>query len=135
MIVSMLDYYYNVLYQDQFQELFGHLDIGKNPTSERNSFLVFRISFSSLSTENVSAFRQSLNDRLNGAVRDFKKTYEAMFGTSIHKIKVNERNGISSFGSLADFISNSKFRNKVNSTINFSCISSLMNMIIRLIRH
>ena len=117
MIVSMLDYYYNVLYQDQFQELFGHLDIGKSPTSEKNSFLVFRISFSSLSTKNVDSFEQSLNDRLNGAVRDFKETYQSLFEKSIDKIILNESNGVESFISLTDFIKRSKFRSKVDLNI------------------
>ena len=113
MIVSMLDYYYNILYQDQFQELFGHLDIGKSPTSERNSFLVFRISFSSLNTKDVDSFEESLNGTLNMAVKKFINTYQSKFVTSIQNIEL-KNDGVLSFTSLADFISNSKFRNKVN---------------------
>ena len=114
MIISMLDYYYNILYKDQFQELFGHLDIGKNPTSERNSYLVFSISFSSLNTKNVDSFKQSLNDTINGVIRDFKDTYFPIFGDIIDKILINEHNGVESFASLTNFVKRSKFRNKVN---------------------
>ena len=110
----MLDYYYNILYKDQFQELFGHLDIGKNPTSERNSYLVFSISFSSLNTKNVDSFKQSLNNTINDTVENFKNNYKSIFGTSLREIKINKTDCISSFGSLTEFVKRSKFRKKVN---------------------
>ena len=114
MIVSMLDYYYNISYKDQFQELFGHLKIGKEPTGEKSSFLVFRISFSSLETDSVASFKHSLNDRLNGAVRDFKNTYKSIFKDQIEEIILNEHNGVESFTSLTDLVKKSKFRSKVS---------------------
>jgi hypothetical protein len=132
MVVSMLDYYYNLLYKSRFDELFGHLEIGKKPTKERNSFLVFRISFSSLDTENVASFKQSLNGTLNYAVERFKNIYTPIFGASIEKIKVNENDAILSFTSLTDFVANSEFRSKViPPTLILSCTFSLMNMIIQ----
>lgn len=114
-IVSMLDYYYNILYESRFDELFGHLEIGKNPTEKRNAFLVFRISFSSLDTRNCDTLRRSLDNTINGAVAAFKWAYEPVFGTSIEEIKVNATNAISSFASLANFVAKSKFRSKVTS--------------------
>jgi hypothetical protein len=136
MVVSMLDYYYNILYKDRFEELFGHLEIGKKPTSEKNSFLVFDISFSSLETDSVASFKQSLNDRLNGAVTDFKDAYESIFGENIHKIQVHPSNGIESFTSLLDFVKKTEFRSKVTPILlNCSCIFSLMNTTIQSTRH
>jgi hypothetical protein len=123
LIVSMLDYYYNILYKDQFQRLFGHLEIGKKPTEEKNSFLVFRISFSSLDTENVGSFKQSLNGTLNYAVERFKNIYTPIFGASIEKIRVND-DAILSFTSLTDFVSNSEFRSKVHQQRSFLVIHS-----------
>jgi hypothetical protein len=121
MVVSMLDYYYNILYKERFEELFGHLEIGKNPTSERNSFLVFDL-LSSVNTKNVESFEQSLNDRLNGAVTDFKDAYESFFGENIHKTQVHPSNGIESFTSLLDFIKKTEFRSKVTPYLFiFSC--------------
>jgi hypothetical protein len=35
----MLDYYYNILDKKRFEELFGHLETGKNATRERIRFL------------------------------------------------------------------------------------------------
>ena len=113
MIVSMLDYYYNILYKGQFKKLFGHLYIGKNPTSERNTFLVFRISFSNLSTMNIHSFERSLNDAINDAVRDFMVVYKE-FGSITKNIIVNQNNGISSLTSMTNSIKNSEFRSKVN---------------------
>lgn len=36
----MLENYYDINKKNKFEELFGDLYIGKNPTEERNSFLV-----------------------------------------------------------------------------------------------
>jgi hypothetical protein len=113
MLVSMIDYYYNVLYKNRFNELFGHLRIGKSPTGGQNLYLVFRISLSNLNTENVESFEQSLNDTINNAVKRFKIDYEKVFGSSIESINVCESNGISSFTSLTDFVSKSEYRSKV----------------------
>ncbi|MEA3332096.1 MAG: AAA family ATPase, partial [Pseudomonadota bacterium] len=38
LVLSMLENYYDVAKTDQFDEIFGHLAIGKNPTPLRNSY-------------------------------------------------------------------------------------------------
>jgi hypothetical protein len=43
---SLLECYYDVNRRDRFDELFGHTDIGSDPTSSRNSHLVLRLDFS-----------------------------------------------------------------------------------------
>jgi plasmid replication initiation protein len=111
---------------------FGHLEIGKNPTEEKNSFLVFRISFSSLNTKNVESFEQSLNKSLNSAVRDFKNAYESIFTGDMDKILLDEGDGVESFKSLTDFVKKSEFRSKVTGlTLISSYTFLLMNMIIQ----
>ena len=40
LLLSMLEHYYDVAMADRFQALFGHLDIGKNPTPLRNQFFM-----------------------------------------------------------------------------------------------
>ncbi|MEI6387410.1 MAG: AAA family ATPase [Spirochaetota bacterium] len=44
----MLDCYYDIRRKEKFEELFGHLDIGRNPTGERNSYMVLRLNFSTV---------------------------------------------------------------------------------------
>ena len=42
---SMLSCYYDMLRTDQFQELFGDLYIGKNPTPRKNGYAVMEFDF------------------------------------------------------------------------------------------
>ena len=44
--LSMLQNYYDVKQKEKFDQLFGDLYIGKNPTPERNSYLVLNLDFS-----------------------------------------------------------------------------------------
>ena len=41
--LSMLENYYDINKKDKFESLFGNLYIGKNPTPERNSYLLQQI--------------------------------------------------------------------------------------------
>jgi len=50
LFLSMLEYYYDIKRKDQFEELFGNLYIGKNPTSERNQYMILSFDFSSVDT-------------------------------------------------------------------------------------
>jgi hypothetical protein len=112
MIISMLEYYYDIIWKNEFENIFGHLEIGKNPTEERNTFLVFKISFSSLNTSSVDGFQRSMYNTINDSVKDFKEKYKNIFEKEIEAIILNE-NAIDSFSSLSNFVKNGKFRSKV----------------------
>ena len=51
LIVSMLQYYYDVAFADRFDELFGGTDIGANPTDGRGKYLALYFDFSGVSKE------------------------------------------------------------------------------------
>ena len=46
--ISVLHHYYDVQFKDEFDTLFGKYYIGKNPTPNRNSYVVLRIQFSGI---------------------------------------------------------------------------------------
>lgn len=46
----MLECYYNIRQQDQFEELFGQTYIGRHPTPARNSYFVLHLDFSIIET-------------------------------------------------------------------------------------
>jgi len=46
LLLSMLSYYYDVNYAEDFETLFGKLAIGKNPTQYHNQYLVMKWDFS-----------------------------------------------------------------------------------------
>ncbi|MDM8536984.1 AAA family ATPase [Desulfobacterales bacterium HSG17] len=48
LLCRMLECYYNVLQKDEFEELFGHTWIGRNPTPLRNSFFILHLDFSTV---------------------------------------------------------------------------------------
>ena len=43
--MSMLHHYYDINAADKFERLYGNLYIGKNPTSNRNKYLVMNLNF------------------------------------------------------------------------------------------
>ena len=51
LIVSMLQYYYDVAFADRFEELFGGTDIGASPTDEHGRYLALYFDFSGVSKE------------------------------------------------------------------------------------
>lgn len=46
--LSMLENYYDINKKDQFEQLFGNLYIGQNPTPERNAYLVIHLNFAEI---------------------------------------------------------------------------------------
>ena len=51
LLVSLLEYYYDVAFADRFDELFGGTDIGVNPTEERGKYLALYFDFSAISKD------------------------------------------------------------------------------------
>ena len=62
--VSMLEHYYDVRFKDQFQELFGKTEIGRNPTPLANSFLVLSLDFSTITLGTVAEIERSFTTKL-----------------------------------------------------------------------
>jgi len=113
LLVSMLEHYYDIKYKDQFQDLFGHLYIGQegSTTPEHNSYLVLTLDFSSLNTASVEEFKASLNRTINESIEGFKFDY----GDYLKKeVKLYKEDATSSFQSLCNAVSRSKFANKVD---------------------
>ena len=89
---SMLSCYYDMLRTDSFQELFGDLYIGKNPTPRKNSYAVMEFNFSGLDTGNPEKFVNSFNGKVQILVQRFLKKYESVFEQSDVLIGNIERN-------------------------------------------
>ncbi|MFW6351774.1 MAG: AAA family ATPase, partial [Bacteroidota bacterium] len=52
LFVSMLGHYYDKVGESKFDELFGDLYIGKNPTPLKNSYYVLKFNFSGINIQN-----------------------------------------------------------------------------------
>lgn len=72
LFISMLENYYDINKKDKFEELFGDLYIGKNPTEDKNSFLVWKISFAGIDAEHgEDELRKSFNIKVMYSVKKF----------------------------------------------------------------
>ena len=91
---SMLSNYYDMLRSDRFQELFGGLYIGENPTPRKNSYAVMEFDFSGLDTTSPENFMKSFNIKVQLLVQQFLKRYESVFEHSDTLIGNIEKNQI-----------------------------------------
>ncbi|MEZ4714041.1 MAG: AAA family ATPase [Caldilineaceae bacterium] len=71
LLCSILRYYYDRKYADQFEELFGHTWIGQHPTGQQNQYLVLYFNFSTIATgptiQDIDmSFRRQCNNFLHG---------------------------------------------------------------------
>ncbi len=77
LFLSMLSNYYDVNNKDEFEELFGKLYIGKNPTPKKTSYFVLRLDFANIATDKgkanlIDTFEKSVFD----SVEDFMNKYK-----------------------------------------------------------
>ncbi len=81
---STLECYYDIQRKDRFQELFGDLEIGQNPTPSRNSYMVLRLNFSKVQvSEKISELERNFKDVILGDLRVFLDQYRNYFGESV----------------------------------------------------
>jgi hypothetical protein len=77
LVLSMLENYYDVAKAKQFELLFGHLAIGKTPTSKHNQYFVMNWDFSTVdSTGSAEDIRQRLHNHINGCIEHFIVCYK-----------------------------------------------------------
>lgn len=77
LFLSMLSNYYDVNNKDAFQELFGELYIGKNPTSKKTSYFILRLDFANIATDKgksnlIDTFEKSVIDSVEDFVNKYK---------------------------------------------------------------
>ncbi len=58
--LSMLEHYYDINEAKNFEELYGNLYIGKNPTPERNKYLVIKLNFAVVNAE-LNNYKEGLD--------------------------------------------------------------------------
>lgn len=76
LMINVLHAYYDVNYADEFDVLFGGLDIGKNPTPMHNQYLILKFNFSAVNPAKDKV-EESFNEKVLTTIRIFTKTYES----------------------------------------------------------
>ena len=70
LLLSMLEHYYDVNRADQFEALFGHLAIGRNPTPLHNQYFVMKWDFSLVKAQgDLKDIEAALYQHVNTAIR------------------------------------------------------------------
>ena len=78
-LVSMLEHYYDVARQGQFDEIFGGLWVHEHPTPERNHYLVLVLDFSGVATDGgPGALRRSFLEKVKVRVHHFCFKYRTL---------------------------------------------------------
>ncbi|MCP4219745.1 MAG: AAA family ATPase, partial [bacterium] len=77
---TTLEYYYDINEADHFDELFGHTDIGKNPTPSHNQFMIFSLDFSIVDTSgDIEDIRHRFNQQCNTSLQIVLGRYKKYF--------------------------------------------------------
>ena len=77
--LSMMYYYYGIEHKDQFETLFGDLDIGKNPTPLRNTYMVLRFQFAGINVDTDESTYRGFLYNVKTGVGSFMETYTDYF--------------------------------------------------------
>ncbi|MDM8521214.1 AAA family ATPase [Anaerolineales bacterium HSG6] len=98
LLLSILENYYDLAKADRFEELFGSLAIGQNPTPSHNQYFVMKWDFSMVNPRgDVDRIEQFLYDHINQQIRTFAIKYRDYLS---YEIEINPTNGLASFQSL-----------------------------------
>ncbi len=78
LLLSMLANYYDVAKADEFDRMFGPLEIGKQPTPWHNQYFMLQWDFSCVDPSgDAQEIKRSLYNHINGCIEDFALYYQA----------------------------------------------------------
>jgi len=76
LLISMLEYYYDIKYKEQFAEIFKDTYILNNPTPLKNSLHIMKFDFSAV---DVTEYKQSFKANLHDVIDKFIANYQLDF--------------------------------------------------------
>ena len=97
--LSLLENYYDIARASEFDKLFGHLAIGKQPTPRRNRYFILKWDFSIVNAQgNAEEITQKLHQYLNACTKDFFSRYRDFLSKS--ELEIEEDNAVVGFLSV-----------------------------------
>jgi len=75
LLVSQLRYYYGLEHKDYFDNIFGNYYIGKNPTSNANTYHVLHFDFSRIDTTTSEKTFQGFLENVKDGIKEFIEQY------------------------------------------------------------
>ena len=79
LFVDMLKTYYDLNEKDNFEKYFGDLAIGKNPTPDRNRYMVLNLDFSQVGGMGGEGLHEKFANYVNASLDDFIGRYRSHF--------------------------------------------------------
>jgi hypothetical protein len=108
LLISMLENYYDLKRGEQFNTLFGHLSIGRNPTSLHNQYLILKWDFSAVNpVGDAQQIVHALHRYINRRIEAFADYYEDYLS---HKIDIVQKDSFDSFQSLLIAVQKTPYR-------------------------
>ncbi len=103
LMLNMLAAYYDVAMKDSFDELFGGLYIGDNPTEERNKYLILKFNFSGIDPDETKV-QDSFNTNVLDTLVSFAKKYKDLLPEGTASKIANETKSNDAFTKLTNII-------------------------------
>lgn len=121
LFLSMLSNYYDINNKDEFENLFGELYIGKNPTPKKTSYFVLRLDFANIATDKgKSNLISSFDIKVVTAVNDFLIRYKDLLNNEKTESNFNDAISAISYLSLKLVGSNNKILILIDEYDNFA---------------
>ncbi|MBR6371877.1 MAG: AAA family ATPase, partial [Victivallales bacterium] len=76
LLLSILNYYYDLNSADRFDELFGGTWIHEHPTPSRGQYMILHFDFSKVSGETVEDMQRSFEEKCKIAIDGFREAYK-----------------------------------------------------------
>jgi hypothetical protein len=104
LLLSMLEYYYDVRHANQFDRLFGSLAIGQNPAPLHNSYLILHRDFSLVKCQGeLEDIEVALHQCINQAIQDCADNYQL-------NVLVADNNAIMSLSRLLNAVRSTRYK-------------------------
>jgi len=108
LLLSMLENYYDLAKADQFQQLFGHLKIGTNPTPKQNQYFVMKWDFSAVQVQgDIQSLEMALHEHLNDCISGVATKYRHFLPIPV---ALNPHNALSSFHHLCTAVQQTPYK-------------------------
>ena len=98
LLLSMLEHYYDLAKADEFEQTFGQLAIGQEPTPLHSQYFVLKWDFSMVSPQgDIDSIKYSLFNHINGEIAAFAQKYSHYWQ---HPVEINKDDAIASLRSV-----------------------------------
>ena len=84
LFLGILEAYYDIALKDQFDFFFNGTDIHKNPTAEKNSYLLLTLDFSMVRPD-ISRIEETFLDYIKESAYGFVQKYEKLLGINVEE--------------------------------------------------